>query len=284
MYRTDFTAGLDVEGPLGFKMKEKAAVDLEAVLKAEGMEKDPGYRRYYVEDLEYTKTKERSDVSWITKESPDKQQEVILTDGINDSIIRRNNIVTINHSLPAVGENVWLKKEEVDGKKGMKAQTKYLPRPEGFDARDTWVGDRIFNLVVQKAMTGKSVGILPVPGAVRGPTQAEVDENPDWYGCKVYERSYLVEYAVCPNPVHPEALTLTVTKSFPEEAEALIAFLGLPKLVVKAEPELKKITMIPVGKILPLLVKERIRAVNFRELASGLTKHAIYRKTGRIVP
>lgn len=286
MYRTDFTGGLDTEGPFGLRMRSKAAAELEAVMSKEGV-KD-GYRHYVVDDLCETSTPERTDLSWITIESPDREREVILTDGINDAIFKQNGIVTINHNLPAVGKNVWLKKKAIDGRKGMIALTKYLERPEGMDKKDPWIGDRIFGLVVQKALTGKSVGILPVPSAVRGPTAQEVDANPDWDGCKIYERSYLVEYAVCRRPVHPEALVVSVQKAFPDEAEYLLPLLGVdPKEAAKPavpppEPP-RTIQFVPLTpERVELIVKARLAETDWDKLGAELMKAALFRKTGVI--
>lgn len=284
MYRLDYAGGLDCEGPLGFKMASKGAAELEVILKSVP---PAGYRRYEVDGTYETDPVRRSDISWISIESPDKQREVVMADGCNDAIIRKSNNVTINHQLPAIGTSLWRKTNTTAEKKGVIARTRYFDKAEmvkeGFDERDRWVGDRIFDLIVQKSLTGKSVGILPVPESVRGPTQQEVDANPDWQGCKVYARSYLVEYAVCPRPVHPEALTITVQKAFPEEADELLELLGLPRAVKKAEPvdDYRKIKVIPVSVIADL-VRQKLVGVDMPGLAQTAAKQALYKATGRI--
>lgn len=286
MYRLDYAADLmDATGPLGFRMRSQAASELETILKSEGVQA-ADYRRYVVdEEPQSVSTAKRSDVSWISVESPDKEREVILSSGMNFSVIRRNNIVTIDHKLPVVAKSLWQKVcERADGGTGVMAKTEYLPKPDGWDAEDKWIGDAIFNLVVQKALPGKSVGILPVPGKVRAPSQQEVDANPSWEGCKVYEKSYLVEYAICPRPVHPDALTVTVQKSFPGDAD-LLAFFGLKE---KAEPppqelEYKLKSFVPVHA-LEMVVKaemERTRP-DLQRVGSELAAQALYRATGKI--
>lgn len=277
MLRVDFNPGL-TEGPFALLMQPNAAREFETVLKAEGVTDKDGYRRYELDGVTETDREGRTDVSWITVESPDKEQEIILTDGLNDSVIKQNNIVTINHHLPAIGKSTWRKKHRTTERKGMLAETKYLERPEGFDERDKWVGDAIFDLVVQKAMRGKSVGILPVPSAVRGPTQQEIDRNPDWQGCKIYDRAYLVEYAVCSRPVHPETIVLTVTKGYPEVADDILRFLEIAKPVVKAERQIKGV---PADAI-PVLVRAQFGNYDFGKLAKELSEQAVAAKTGRI--
>ena len=274
MLRVDFNPGL-TEGPFALLMKPEAAKEFEMILKTEGVSEKEGYRRYELDGVTETDREGRTDVSWITVESPDKEQEIILTDGLNDSIIKQNNIVTINHHLPAVGKSQWRKKHRTTERKGMLAETKYLDRPDGYDSRDHWIGDTIFNLVVEKSMRGKSVGILPVPSAIRAPTQQEVDKNPEWQGCKIYDRAYLVEYAVCTRPVHPETVVLTVCKSCPESADEILKFLGVER---KAERQIKAVP----ADVIPMLVRAQFQGRDFQQLGKELSELAVAAKTGRI--
>src|SRR5271166_4976496 len=48
---------------------------------------------------------ERADVSWISTEDPDRDREVVIARGMDDSHFRLNPIVTLQHcySLPPVG-------------------------------------------------------------------------------------------------------------------------------------------------------------------------------------
>src|SRR5207244_3702485 len=87
------------EGPLGFPCPDKVAFALDAILKA--LPKDPAYQ-YRKAIVEKAPTEllqgERSDVSWITTEDPDRGNEVVLAKGMNDSQFKQNPIVTLNHA------------------------------------------------------------------------------------------------------------------------------------------------------------------------------------------
>ena len=54
---------------------------------------------------------DRSDVSWITCEDPDRAAEVVIARGMDDSQFKLNPIVTLQHAyhLPPVGRSVWRK-------------------------------------------------------------------------------------------------------------------------------------------------------------------------------
>jgi len=55
---------------------------------------------------------ERSDVSWISTESPDRTREVVVAKGMNDAQFQGNPIVTLGHAyyLPPVGKSLWRKR------------------------------------------------------------------------------------------------------------------------------------------------------------------------------
>jgi hypothetical protein len=97
------------EGPLGFPVTDRQAFALDAILKA--LPKDELFR--------YRKTLlargpseilpgERSDVSWITTEDPDRTREVVVARGMNESQFKLNPIVTLQHAywLPPVGKSL----------------------------------------------------------------------------------------------------------------------------------------------------------------------------------
>ena len=100
------------EGPLGFPMQDRQAQALDAILKALPNEPAYAYRKAIVaKGPSETLMGERSDVSWITTEDPDRQGEVVLARGMNDSQFRLNPIVTMQHAyhMPPVGKSLWRK-------------------------------------------------------------------------------------------------------------------------------------------------------------------------------
>src|SRR5262249_27922347 len=101
------------EGPLGFPMPDKQARALDALLKALPRAPEYAYRKAVTARAPTELNPgERSDVSWITTESPDRQGEVVLARGMNDSQFRANPIVTLGHAywLPPVGRSLWRKR------------------------------------------------------------------------------------------------------------------------------------------------------------------------------
>jgi len=74
------------EGPLGFPVTDRQAIALDAILKA--LPKDDAFR-YRKATIARGPSEvlpgERTDVSWISTEDPDRTKEVVVARGMNDS-------------------------------------------------------------------------------------------------------------------------------------------------------------------------------------------------------
>src|SRR5271163_3444779 len=70
---------------------------------------------------------ERSDVSWISTEAPDRSKEVVICKGMNDSQFAANPLVTMAHAYwcPPVGKSLWRKRIKDGDTVGIKAKTIY---------------------------------------------------------------------------------------------------------------------------------------------------------------
>src|SRR5439155_7060063 len=80
-------------GPLGFPMLDRQAFALEAILKALPKDDSFAYRKTLIaEKASEVLPGERSDVSWISTEDPDRTNEVVVARGMNDSQFRLNPI------------------------------------------------------------------------------------------------------------------------------------------------------------------------------------------------
>src|SRR6516165_12305821 len=100
------------EGPLGFPMTDRQCFTLAALLKNLPREPQYAYRKMVVEKATSELLPgERTDVSWITSEEPDRANEVVLARGMDDSQFKLNPIVTLQHvyTLPPVGKSLWRK-------------------------------------------------------------------------------------------------------------------------------------------------------------------------------
>src|ERR1700722_15238840 len=87
-----------IEGPLGFPVTDEQAKALDAILKINSKDSAFGYKKLVVAKAQSEVLPgERSDVSWISTEEPDRTREVVLSAGLNDTQFKLNPIVTMNH-------------------------------------------------------------------------------------------------------------------------------------------------------------------------------------------
>jgi hypothetical protein len=205
------------EGPLGFPLTDKQAFTIESLLKQLPKD-DPHYAyRKVVTEKATTETLpgERSDVSWITTEDPDRSAEVVVAKGMNDSQFQLNPIVTLQHAyyLPPVGKSLWRKKVKDGERVGIKAKTQYPQKPESWP-QDDWPPDCAFTLVQSGLLNGKSIGFLPLK--VHLPTDSEINkyqwEKPP---SLIIDEWVLLEYACCYLPCQQNAVVESVSKSLP---------------------------------------------------------------------
>src|SRR6516164_2984258 len=224
-----------VEGPLGFPMPDRTARALDTLLKS--LPRTPEYEyRHLVTAKAATEINpgERSDVSWISSESPDRTREVVIARGMNDSQFQGNPIVTLGHAyyLPPVGKSLWRKRVKDGERVGIKAKTVYPARPESWPAQETWPPDQVFALIQAGLLQGKSIGFLPVK--VHVPDAKEVQKN-NW-GDRVgliIDEWLLLEYACVFLPANQDALVESVSKGSVELPAPFLNAMGLdPDLFV----------------------------------------------------
>ena len=158
------------EDPLGFPMPDRQARQLDTLLKALPRSKEHTYRKAVTaKSPTELNPGERSDVSWITTESVDRMQEVVVARGMNDSQFQANPLVTLQHAynLPPVGKSLWRKRVKDGDSVGIKAKTQYPVRPDSWPEADPWPQDRVLSLVQAGLLNGKSIGFLPLEGTPR---------------------------------------------------------------------------------------------------------------------
>lgn len=117
------------EGPLGFPLTDKQARNLEAILQKLGK---ADYRKtVFTKAPTELNPGERSDVSWISTETPDRYDHIVISKGMDDSQFALNPIVGLNHdySIPPIGRSLWLKFVKDGDTRGIKAKTIYPPKP-----------------------------------------------------------------------------------------------------------------------------------------------------------
>jgi len=218
-----------VEGPLGFPMADKAARALDELLKTLPKTREYEYRKSLVSrPPTELNPGERSDVSWISTESVDRQGEVVIAKGMNDVQFQANPLVTLGHAywMPPVGKSLW-RKRVADGELvGVKAKTRYPERPEGWPGDEPWPPDRVFALVQAGLLNGKSIGFLPTK--VHVPDEREVRER-GWgeQASLVIDEWLLLEYACVFLPANQDALVEAVSKGDVALDAELVRALGL---------------------------------------------------------
>jgi hypothetical protein len=263
----------DTEGPLGVPMKDADARALDALLKAH-----PGaaYGRALVEKATTEiMPGERADVSWITTQAVDRDREVVLATGLDDTHFRNNPIVTLGHCYqqPPVGRSLWRRRVKDGSTHGIKAKTVYPPRPEHWHA-DAWHPDSAFALIQAGLLNGKSIGFLALEASA--PTEEEVRKKPDWANVRrIIRRWLLLEYACTWLPCNQEAIVEAVGKGMPLSADFARA-LGLPWPV--SQPV---IPFTPLAEIVKAL-KRHLGELDVPRLVRDAVDLGVARATGRV--
>jgi hypothetical protein len=202
----------DTEGPLGLPMKGKQAKTLEQILKAVPQEDRQLIRLVTAKAPAELLEGERADVSWITTESVDRDKEIVVAKGMNDSQFAPNPLVTMMHSYcqPPIGRSLWRKRAK-DSVAGIKAKTQYPAKPDDWTS-DCWPPDTAFALVKAGLMQGKSIGFIRLKSHV--PSSSEIGQKPALANVsRIIDEWLLLEYACTFLPTNQDALVESVSKS-----------------------------------------------------------------------
>jgi hypothetical protein len=197
-----------VEGPQGLRMPETTARAVEAAMK--GLPKDFTFRRVGKSADTTPDPDSRTDISIITTDARDRDDEVLLPAGGDWAEFKKNPIVTFDHNydeLPA-GSCLWMKCKA----NSIIAKTMYPTKPEDW-GDSPWLPSAVLHLMQQDPpiLTGKSVGFIPK--SVRTATSEEKSLRPEWKGAPIIDQWIGLEYAVATMPCNPEATMITVAKS-----------------------------------------------------------------------
>jgi hypothetical protein len=205
----------DTEGPFGLPMRDRQAVRLEALVKELPREQRREPRKAIIaRDPAELQPGERADISWISEESIDREGDIVLAGGMDDSHFQLNPLVTMNHAywLPPVGLSLWRAQATEGPLRGVKAKTQYQPRPDSWPEQADWPPDIAFSLVQAGLLRGKSVAFLPVQQ--RRPTAEEIDQNPTLARARfIIEKWILLEYACVYLPAQQNAVVESVSKA-----------------------------------------------------------------------
>jgi len=187
---------------------------------------------------------ERTEKSIITTECVDRDEEIVLSKGLDFEEFKQNPVVLFMHDpTKVVGRCQWVKADK--GK--VVAKTQYAK---------TELGDEVWELVRSGMLRGKSIGMDGMTVKRRDITPQDVRKNNAWAGAKtVIEGATIHEYSVVSIPANPEALTeawdkglIKLTKAyFPAPRKSQIV---VPKGVVKAVPVVRLVKVVRPVKVL----------------------------------
>jgi hypothetical protein len=269
------------EGPLGIPMRDNQARMLDGLLKTLP-EVDRKLRRFVTAKAPAELLDgERADVSWITTESIDRDKEIVIAKGMNDSQFAANPLVTLNHCYykPPVARSLWRKRAKDGDLVGIKAKTQYPTRPTDW-TEDCWPPDTAFSLVKSGLMNGKSIGFIVLKS--HSPTSHEIAAKPDLFAnvrC-VIDEWLLLEYACCFLPTNQDAIVEAVSKSN----------IKLPHHWLPEKVELPRPTNLVDFASLPFVsydtiehaVERAIQGINTNTLIETATKQAIAKLRGAV--
>ncbi len=237
----------DCIGPLGFTMQSRAAKAVEAAMRDQprelrdrfktmvaGQQVDGYARKVLIPKGMDLVEGEQADISIITADGVDHDGDVVLPGGGVFDTFRGNPVVPWCHdySLPPVGRCEWVAPTAVggDGGKGLKAKTRYTPRPKSFPASVEWVPETIWAFVQAGDLKGKSIGFVPL--SIRSATPDELKRRPDWKGAEIVDRWLMLEYSPCPVPCQPQSLVDSVAKMRKKGLAVPQAFLAANHVVL----------------------------------------------------
>jgi len=205
----------DCESSLGVPMQSKLAKEIEDIIKTLPQEcREAGLKRVsFIPKKLSVDSETRSDISIITNDAIDRDNEVVIAKGIDWRQFRKTGMpVMFAHDYNAlpVGRAEWVAREKTETRDGFKAKTIYAKRPDGWQG--AWLPDAIFSMIEQKMLSGKSIGFIPTEYS--SPKPEEIKARPELVDVShVIRKSIAIEYSVAPIQSNPEAL-IVGTKSF----------------------------------------------------------------------
>jgi hypothetical protein len=265
------------EGPLGLPMRDKQAKAIETILKAIPQEDRELRRLVTAKAPDEVIDGERADVSWISSESPDRENEIVMARGMNDSQFAANPLVTMQHCYwsPPVGKSMWRKRAKgSDGTPGIKAKTLYPTKPDGFP-EDEWPPDCAFALIQAGMLPGKSIGFITLKS--HAPSSHEIAALPNLATVRrIIDEWLLLEYACVYLPMNPDALVLAASKGIKVPATWLPKTLGTSPVVQDNSPS---IPFTPMAEV-EAAVKRSLAAFNINP--KDVVENAINKLKGRV--
>lgn len=280
-----------VEGPQGLKMPEATARHIEELSK--GLPAECTYRRMAKTPAESPRFDVdnqgfKTDVSLITTDDVDRDNEVVLPGGIDMADFMKSPTVFFNHEYDKpIGRAMYVDKV----KNGLRAMTRYAKRPTPWEG--PWLPDALHSMAQEGIATGKSIGFIPLE--MREVTPEDLQARPDWKDAvNIIVRAIMLEFSFAPLPANQNALTLAVSKKLVDRATLKMLGRELPTRTVVFIPAPKSIvipkTFAPVNRS-KSMVPAKYAHLNFtppkdaqKAFKDGADRHAAGESKGHATP
>jgi hypothetical protein len=211
----------------------------------------------------------RTDISTVTTDDIDRDNEIILPGGIDLSDFRKSPTVFYAHDYTKpIGKALWIKAVG----NGLDACTKYAKKPDGWQG--PWLPDAVLSMMQEGIGCGKSIGLIPL--SIRPVTRADLQQRPDWRGAKqIVDKSVMLEFSAAPLPVNQLALATAVSKGLiDKDTASLLAYTLPPDKTLHPNPQMSKYSHIDFKAS-----KEVVKAHK-----EGLQRHAEGEGKGHATP
>ncbi len=271
----------NASGPFGLPMQDRQAFQLESLLKT--IPAEDRTLKHLVSTRGPTELLdgERADVSWISTEEIDRDNEIVLSKGMNEAHFKLNPLVTLQHCYwrPPVGRSLWRKRVKDGDLTGIKAKTNYPRRPDDWPMDDDWDPDTTFSLIKASLLQGKSIGFITLKSHV--PNSHEIAARPELAQVdRIIDEWLLLEYACCFLPSNQSALVEAVSKSAVTVSDAVLKILGFETAPVKTRTH-ETIPFLTADQI-ECEIQRRIQKFDIRAHYEARIKEMYDRARGRI--
>ena len=206
---------------------------------------------------------------------------------MNNSHFLKNPLVTLchNYDSPPVGKSLWQKRVRDGAVSGIKAKTQYPPKPNEWGT-DAWPPDKVFALVQNQLLLGKSIGFLPTKVHVPDDKEYTDKKWPANTVTRVFDEWLLLEYAAVFMPANQDSLVEAVSKGL-ELSPDLRKALGLDDSLFKTPaaakaPQPSRITPFTTLASIESAVNATLLAVDYETIIQRSIAAAFERARGRV--
>ncbi len=158
-------------------------------------------------DITDIKLNEREFIAKITTDVRDRDNEIVVTEGIDLRQFNKNMVIlwAHDHTQPAIGRARWIKR--ITDPKTRKSAL----LAKGLMAKGTIRADEVLTLMQQEVLNTISIGFIPIAG--HSPTEDDIKKDSSLKGVRwVHDKVMLLEFSIVNVPANPDATIEAVGK------------------------------------------------------------------------